>query len=97
VQEEDYRQLNSVKAPFTCLDSQKHFIKVTVSLNSRSVAVAAWQVNVGNVKLYLLDTHLKDNDPADRDLSARLYSGNTSSVYSKKSSWGLAVSGCYVH
>jgi starch phosphorylase len=36
-----------------------------------------WQVRVGRVTLYLLDTNLTENAPADRDITARLYgSGN---------------------
>jgi starch phosphorylase len=33
-------------------------------------------VNVGRVKLYLLDTNVEGNSPPDRELSARLYAGD---------------------
>ena len=58
-------------------DENKHRIKVTVKLADRTVYIAVWQVNAGRVKLYLLDTHLEENCPEDRDLTARLYGGNS--------------------
>jgi starch phosphorylase len=77
-QEEIYRQLNFDEAPITpVLDENKHPVKITVKLAERIVFVSAWQVNVGKVKLYLLDTHLEENCPEDRELTARLYGGNS--------------------
>ena len=76
-QEEIYRQLNFSEAPITpVLDAQKQPVKIEVELDSRSVCMAVWQVNVGRVKLYLLDTDLEENSPADRQLTARLYGGD---------------------
>jgi starch phosphorylase len=51
-------------------------IIVEVPLYLRSVLVTVWQVNVGRVKLYLLDTNVEGNSPPDRELSARLYAGD---------------------
>src|SRR5690606_634131 len=36
-----------------------------------------WRVKVGRISLYLLDTNLQENSPADRDITARLYGGGT--------------------
>ena len=47
-----------------------------VPLGNRTVLVAVWQVRVGRVKLFLLDTDLEENAPWDRELSARLYGGD---------------------
>src|SRR5262249_17020189 len=47
-----------------------------VPLGDRSVLVAVWRVQMGRVKLFLLDTDLEENQPWDRDLSARLYGGD---------------------
>lgn len=75
-QEETYRQLDFGGAPITLvLDSQNKPTKVAVELDSRQVYVAVWQVNVGRVRLFLLDTNLEENSPEDRQLSARLYGG----------------------
>ena len=40
------------------------------------VQARIWQVEVGRVRLYLLDTNLDENAPADRDITARLYGGD---------------------
>jgi starch phosphorylase len=40
------------------------------------VYLQVWQVRVGRVNLFLLDTNLKDNRPEDRGLSARLYTAD---------------------
>lgn len=32
-----------------------------------------WQLTVGRVKLYLLDTDIPENDPADRPITSQLY------------------------
>jgi starch phosphorylase len=47
-----------------------------VPLGDRSVLVAIWRVQLGRVKLFLLDTDLEENAPWDRELSARLYGGD---------------------
>jgi len=46
---------------------------VRVKTSGRTVCVGVWRMMVGRVPLYLLDTDLEDNDPADRALSHRLY------------------------
>jgi starch phosphorylase len=77
-QEEKYQRLGFSEAPITQVtDAHKQPVKIMVELDSRAVYVAIWQVTVGRVKLYLLDTNLEDNYPADRELSARLYGGNS--------------------
>jgi glycogen phosphorylase len=48
---------------------------VKVRTSGRAVCVGVWRMMVGRVPLYLLDTDLKENDPADRALSHRLYGG----------------------
>jgi starch phosphorylase len=48
---------------------------VLVPLGARSVLVKVWEVRLGRVRLLLLDTHLEQNAPEDRELSARLYGG----------------------
>jgi starch phosphorylase len=49
---------------------------VTIPIGHRSVRIAIWQVRIGRVMLYLLDTDVDQNAPADRELSARLYGGD---------------------
>ncbi|MEW6542093.1 MAG: alpha-glucan family phosphorylase [Nitrospirota bacterium] len=50
--------------------------RIQVEVGDRTVAALIWQIRVGRVLLYLLDTDVSENDPADRELSARLYGGD---------------------
>ncbi|HZD57597.1 MAG TPA: alpha-glucan family phosphorylase [Anaerolineales bacterium] len=49
---------------------------VTVELPGRDVVSELWAIRVGRVPLYLLDTDVQENSPADRELTARLYSSD---------------------
>ncbi len=53
--------------------SELHF---QVALPGRRVEVKVWQARIGVVQLYLLDTDLEGNSPADRDIAHRLYGGD---------------------
>jgi len=76
-QEEVYEQLNFGEAPISpVLTAEGQPIIVEVPLDFRSVRVTVWQVNVGRIKLYLLDTNVEENSQPDRELSARLYAGD---------------------
>jgi starch phosphorylase len=76
-QEEVYEQLNFNEAPISqVLTAEGQPIIVEVPLDFRSVRVTVWQVNVGRIKLYLLDTNVEGNSQPDRELSARLYAGD---------------------
>jgi len=37
----------------------------------------AWEIRVGRIPLYMLDTNIRENPPALRDITARLYSGGS--------------------
>ena len=50
--------------------------RITVQLGDRPVHCLVWFIQVGRVRLYLLDTDVADNQPDDRTLSARLYGGD---------------------
>ncbi|MFY9271212.1 MAG: alpha-glucan family phosphorylase, partial [Candidatus Manganitrophaceae bacterium] len=49
---------------------------VEVPVGPRTVYIAVWEVRVGRVRLYLMDTDVPENAPWDRELSARLYGGD---------------------
>ncbi|HZB26448.1 MAG TPA: alpha-glucan family phosphorylase [Vicinamibacterales bacterium] len=76
-QQEVYERLNRGDAavePAITADGRPCI--VAVPLGNRSVLASVWQVLLGRVKLYLLDTDLEENAPWDRELSARLYGGD---------------------
>src|SRR5882724_8227890 len=52
-------------------------IHVRVDFPENAVFCQVWRANVGRIPLYLLDTNLQENAPADRDITSRLYGGGT--------------------
>jgi starch phosphorylase len=76
-QEESYERLNWTDAPIeTALTPDGKPCVTAVPLGDRSVLVAVWRIQIGRVRLFLLDTDLEENAPWDRELSARLYGGD---------------------
>lgn len=57
-------------------DAQGQPVLISVELPGRTVYARLWQVQVGRVALYLLDTNLEQNQENDRQLTARLYSSD---------------------
>ena len=73
-QEEVYTQLDFSEAPISpCAWPQGCGPLIMVPLGDRQIFLQVWQVRVGRVNLYLLDTNISDNRAEDRGLSARLY------------------------
>jgi len=58
------------------VDEQSNPVLIQVELPGRTVHARLWQVQVGRTALYLLDTNLDENQEADRQLTARLYSSD---------------------
>lgn len=52
-------------------------LSISVVMGGRTVHCRVWRVQVGRVPLYLMDTDVPENEPWDRELSARLYSGDS--------------------
>jgi len=52
-------------------------VHIRVDLPDNAVFCKLWRANVGRVPLYLLDTNLQENAPADRDITSKLYGSGT--------------------
>ena len=52
-------------------------LKCTVEIAMSTVTFQAWRVNVGRVPVYLLDTNLPENEAHFRDLTLRVYGGDS--------------------
>jgi starch phosphorylase len=65
-----------------------------VRASGRPIHVGAWRMKVGRVPVYLLDTNLDENDPADRGLASRLYAGGPE--LRLRQEWALGVGGVRV-
>ncbi|MFO7683491.1 MAG: alpha-glucan family phosphorylase [Chloroflexota bacterium] len=77
-QEAVYQEIDINEAPIAPVylaDNQE--LHVSVYLGDRNVYARVWHVHVGRISLYLLDTDVDENDSWDRELSARLYSGDS--------------------
>ncbi|MFC1838492.1 alpha-glucan family phosphorylase [Thermodesulfobacteriota bacterium] len=57
-------------------DNNGNVVKITVDLKGETVNVQCWLVNIGSTKLYLLDTNLKENSDAARNITSELYGGD---------------------
>ncbi|HEX7009830.1 MAG TPA: alpha-glucan family phosphorylase [Phycisphaeraceae bacterium] len=76
-QQEYYPELDISNLPVRPVKTaQGKPLKVQVEMPGRIVHAAVWQVIVGRVPLYLLDTHLPENDESDRRITAQLYGGD---------------------
>ncbi|MDP4223505.1 MAG: alpha-glucan family phosphorylase [Bacteroidota bacterium] len=53
------------------------WLRLEIELPGYSVWVRAWQVQVGKIKLYLLDTNDAANFPAHRGITSELYGGGS--------------------
>jgi starch phosphorylase len=58
------------------LDAGGKEISVQVELPGRQIDLRVWQVIVGHIRLYLLDSDVATNKPEDRGLTAQLYGGD---------------------
>ena len=50
-------------------------LEIKLHLPGRELMLRAWRVDVGRVRLYLLDTDSPNNRPEDRDITRNLYGG----------------------
>ena len=55
------------------LDEDGKPMTVSVELPDRQVALRLWEIRVGRVPLFLMDSNVETNRPEDRMLTARLY------------------------
>src|SRR5206468_11040624 len=53
------------------------YVHVRVDMPENAVFFKVWRANVGRIPLYLLDTTLAENAPADREITSKLYGGGS--------------------
>lgn len=76
-QEAAYPPLRIEETPLRpVVDAEGQPVCVHVQLAGREVHITLWEVHVGRVRLYLMDTNLPMNEPWDRTLTSRLYGGD---------------------
>jgi len=74
---EEYPTLDPTTAPLEPVQNANgNALKFALDFPDRAVWIQVWKAQVGQVRLYLLDTNLPENDPLDRQITARLYGGD---------------------
>lgn len=75
-QREDYVDYQFEELPTELLrDAQGEPLVVEIDIRQRQVKAQIWQVRVGRINLYLLDTDREDNEPIDCWITGQLYGG----------------------
>ncbi|HEX4796836.1 MAG TPA: alpha-glucan family phosphorylase, partial [Humisphaera sp.] len=77
-QQEAYPELDFYNLPVEPMRyTDGSSVHVRVEMPDNAVFCKVWRANVGRIPLYLLDTNLQENSPADREITARLYGSGT--------------------
>ncbi len=77
-QTEFYSQLNPKNLPIEpVLDAKGEPLVCSVKIASTQVLFQAWRVNVGRVPVLLIDANRPENEPMYRDLTQRVYGGDS--------------------
>ncbi len=78
-QTEYYSMLNPKNLPMEpVFDAKGEPLTCMVQIATSQVRFKVWRVNVGRIPLYLMDTNLPENEELYRDLTMRVYGGDSS-------------------
>jgi len=73
-----YTLLNPQNLPLEqVLDAKGEPLRCSVRIALNQVSFQVWRVNVGRIPVYLLDTNLPENEAHFRDLTLRVYGGDS--------------------
>ena len=76
-QETEYNNIELSNLPINPVkDGNGEELKIYVKFENRKVYLKVWKINVGRIKLYLLDSDIDENSPEDRETTLRLYGGD---------------------
>jgi starch phosphorylase len=62
---------------------------LSVEIQHTQVKIQAWRLNVGSTAIYLLDTQLMENEDYYRDLTGRVYGGDTTTRIAQEIVMGI--------
>jgi starch phosphorylase len=87
---EDYNQHDHHSLPVVPVEDEGgKLVKVQVQIGRSLVSVAAYKAVVGRSVLYLLETNLPENEEHYRDLTARVYGGDSTTRISQEIILGI--------
>lgn len=76
-QETKFTDLNYSRLPIQpAYTSEGKEAVISIELPGRMVYAKIWQIKVGRISIYMMDTDVESNSPPDRMLTARLYGGD---------------------
>ena len=76
-QETEYHDIDLHDLPINPVKNEDgEDLIIYLKFPKRRIYLKVWQINVGRVKLYLLDSDIEKNNPEDRDVTLRLYGGD---------------------
>ncbi len=76
-QQTEYNDIDLYDLPINPVkDENGDDLIIFVKFPKRRLYLKVWSINVGRVKLYLLDSDIEKNNPEDRDVTLRLYGGD---------------------
>ena len=77
VQKCEYNNLDLDNLPIIPVKNQdgEDFL-VNLKMPGKSMFLKVWQINVGRISLYLLDSDIEQNKPEDREITLKLYGGD---------------------
>ncbi len=76
-QQERYPETDFYNIPITLVKRDGQPLMIGVDYPDRIIYAQIWQVMVGRVTLYLLDTNVEENSPEDRVITNQLYGGDS--------------------
>ena len=77
IQVSEYQDIDLENLPINPVKNEKdEDLIIYVKFPKRRLYLKVWQINIGRVKLYLLDSDIDNNNPEDRDVTLRLYGGD---------------------
>ena len=76
-QETEYNNIELSNLPINPVkDENGEELRIYVKFEKRKIYLKVWKINVGRVKLYLLDSDIDENKPEDREVTLKLYGGD---------------------
>ena len=77
IQTSEYNNIDLENLPINPVKDEKgEDLIIYVKFPKRRLYLKVWEINVGRVKLYLLDSDIDNNNPEDRDVTLKLYGGD---------------------
>ena len=77
IQVSEYHDIDLENLPINPVKNEKgEDLIIYVKFPKRRLYLKVWEINIGRIKLYLLDSDIENNNPEDRDVTLRLYGGD---------------------